>query len=1390
MNDLDRLRDQLIGRYRELPAIERAIVRLFSVIYESVARTSFLECFNQTAYRDERNRLFNVSSLKPHIDRLVEAGILLQEKGYGPRCHPLLVEIATRDSIAEGEFESFAAIIKRKLPQPRARWDKALSFDSPGQLIREARLSIYRRDLESLEKLIEDYRKTSYSDDHLYLLDIIVLVCENPFDLDWFRTQPKELQALALTGILVKSFGELANAEAAFSRLEEICQEDPTTYEICLWTEQAIERGQFEKAGRYLDRSFSDPLQAEIGSLRGWLAFIKGENARAIEEYSVALKTLKKTTGKQKIYFPSLSGLFFIFALLKEGTPERIAEAAEYTSWAIRNTEHPFGEIYSRLQKLIAALQGDTRAKDAVIDGAIAPHEVSHCLETLLCSMCLYWMDAHIAKKHLPRLLLPLYEDAKRSGYHWLARETGALLFRLDKTLAVEVVEDRDLPSPLVDTIQPREPWELSLSALANLRAETPSAGKSSATLRLAWFITLYSGDYLLQPKEQKLDARGSWSRGRPVALKRLRKAGELDYLTPQDLKVCGHIEVESGYYGQTEYRFDRRAIVDLVGHPLVFWEDSAGTRLEIVGGEPELRIAKQKSGKLILSLSPDLSDREEFLLIKETPTRLKVIEVKPEHRRIADIIGKTNRLEVPESAREKVLTAINAVSGLVTVHSDIGGGVAAREVEADSKPRVHLLPAGEGLKVSVLTRPFAGGGPYFRPGKGGETVIAEIDGERVQTKRDLALEKSLARTAIDACPTLISFEEEHGEWLIENPEDCLELLLELRELSDNVVLEWPEGEKWRVTRQAGLKDLHLKIQSQRDWFAVSGELRLDEKSVLSMQELMKLLEGSPGRFIALGDGQFLALTEAFRERLAELRSFSEKSGDGFRFHPLVSPVFADLTEEVGELKTDKRWRENLQKFRESQDFTPELPSTLQAELRDYQLDGFRWLARLARWGAGACLADDMGLGKTLQALAVILARAPEGPTLAIAPTSVCLNWIAEAERFAPTLNIVQLGTGDRQGVIDRLQPFDLLVCSYGLLQQEEVATMLAGVEWRTIVLDEAQAIKNFSTKRSKAAMSLQGDFKMIATGTPIENHLGELWNLFRFINPGLLGSQESFDRRFATPIEKYNDRTARESLRKLVRPFLLRRTKNQVLAELPPRTEILVPIELSVEEKAFYEALRRQAVERLSESDSTAGAKHLQVLAEIMKLRRACCHPKLVMPDMDLPGSKLTRFGEVLDELLENHHKALVFSQFVDHLSIVRDYLDKREIKYQYLDGSTPASDRQKRVKAFQAGEGDVFLISLKAGGTGLNLTAADYVIHLDPWWNPAVEDQASDRAHRIGQKRPVTIYRLVAKDSIEEKIVDLHHHKRDLADSLLEGTDASGKLSTEELLQLIAEG
>ena len=418
-----------------------------------------------------------------------------------------------------------------------------------------------------------------------------------------------------------------------------------------------------------------------------------------------------------------------------------------------------------------------------------------------------------------------------------------------------------------------------------------------------------------------------------------------------------------------------------------------------------------------------------------------------------------------------------------------------------------------------------------------------------------------------------------------------------------------------------------------------------------------------------------------------------------------------------------------------------------------------------------------------------MLEQAPHGPCLVIAPTSVCHNWERELERFAPTLTARKLGaTANRADQIAALKPMEVLIISYGLLHQE--ADRLAEVDWRMAVFDEAQAIKNAETRRAQAGQRIKAQFRLALTGTPIENYLDELWSLFAIVNPGLLGSRDGFARRFATPIERNRSDGALHALRALIRPFILRRTKSAVLSELPPRTEVTLEIDLPEEERAFYEAVRRRALEALAQlrdGGAGGGQTRIHILAEITRMRRACCHPGLIDADTRLPGAKLEAFLELAEELIRNRHKALVFSQFVGQLERVRDALTARGISHQYLDGSTPAKDRERRVAAFQAGEGDLFLISLKAGGTGLNLTAADYVIHMDPWWNPAVEDQASDRAHRIGQMRPVTVYRLIVRDSVEEKILDLHRAKRDLASDLLDGSEMSARLTDDDLLDLI---
>ncbi|QFS52173.1 DEAD/DEAH box helicase [Nostoc sphaeroides] len=1389
----------LAKKYFELHPSLQKIIQLFSVIYAPIDKNSFVSCLSKTGALDEKNKPWSTKTLSPQIDKLLKAGLLIQENRQGAECHPLLTEIATRHAVQTGQFEILVTAVEGKLPI-RTHWNRdSRIFYNLRQCIREIRIGIYRQDLSFINQQIEAYQKYADSEEKIVIENIFEQIYNNPFDADWFKTLPQELYESGISSILFNSALKLSASEDALTLLEEECSNSGkhcSDYLHLILTEQLLLQGCTQEAQESLER-ISNEYQNNAAIFWGWLSFLRGDNEQAIKYYTDALKAIKKATGKRQIYFNTVGGLFFILALLKDGSAQRLKEAEEYTNLMSRQGDHWLRFTYGRLNMVLKVHLGDITQKQFVVSGHISSVEEENSLQTLFCSLCLYWMDAESAKKRLPNLLEPLYQRSLASGYHWLAMETAELLSRLKPSsnynqLAPALREDSNIQS-IVDLIRPQEAWEMCLNALANLQSRPQTSLKTESELRLAWFITFYPSRCVLQPKEQKVNAKGEWSKGRPIALKRLNSAlSEFDYITPQDMRVCSCIETynDGSYYGKVDYTFGEKAISALIGHPLVFWEDTPTIRVEIVKGEPELLVKKGKLDRLTLEFSPKLPESQNILHIKETPTRIKVIEITAEHRRIAEIIGIDNKLNVPAFAEKQVLAAINAVSGIVTVHSDIGGGLeGAEEVPAQTLPHIHLLPANAGLKVTLLSRPFAQGGPYYRPGTGGETVIAEIEGKRLQTRRNLPQEKQLAKAAIKACPTLTRTEEQDGEWFIADPEDCLELLLELQALESSVVIEWPQGEKLRVSHNADLKDFNLSIQRQQDWFAASGELKLNNDLVLDMQQLLELLEKTPSRFIPLGDGQFLALTQAFRKRLDELRMFSEKHNKGIRFHPLATLGLEDFVDEVGKVKADKHWKAHRERLKEVQNLQPELPSTLQAELRDYQMEGFCWLARLAHWGVGACLADQMGLGKTLQALAVILRNAHQGATLIIAPTSVCMNWVSEAQKFAPTLNIIQFSGANRQKLLDGLQPLDMLVCSYGLLQQEEVAQMLCLVQWQTIVLDEAQAIKNMTTKRSQAAMNLKSNFKLLTTGTPIENHLGELWNLFRFINPGLLGSFESFNQRFATPIEKYQDKLARNKLKKLIQPFLLRRTKNQVLEELPSRTEILLHVELSREEKAFYEALRRQAISKLTESDAEAGKKHLQVLAEIMKLRRACCNPSLVMPDTELASSKLQLFGEVLGELLENRHKALVFSQFVDHLHIIRDYLEHQGINYQYLDGSTSVAERKKRVDAFQAGSGDVFLISLKAGGTGLNLTAADYVIHTDPWWNPAVEDQASDRAHRIGQQRPVTIYRLVAKDTIEEKIVQLHQHKRDLADSLLEGADISGKISTEVLLQLISE-
>jgi superfamily II DNA or RNA helicase len=460
------------------------------------------------------------------------------------------------------------------------------------------------------------------------------------------------------------------------------------------------------------------------------------------------------------------------------------------------------------------------------------------------------------------------------------------------------------------------------------------------------------------------------------------------------------------------------------------------------------------------------------------------------------------------------------------------------------------------------------------------------------------------------------------------------------------------------------------------------------------------------------------------------------------------------------------------------------LPTGVQATLRDYQLAGFHWMQFLARHGLHGILADDMGLGKTLQTLTHILTEKQDGhaagkPVLVVAPTSVVPNWRAEALKFTPSLRVLVLNGAERKKYFRSIPHADLVLTSFALLQRD--IDKLRAVAFHMVVLDEAQNIKNPRAKVAQAACKLDARHRLCLSGTPIENHLGELWSLMRFLIPGFLGSEEAFNSRFRKPIEKDGDAERNAVLKQRVAPLILRRTKDQVAKELPPKTELVHLIELHTDQKDLYETVRATMDKRVRQAITARGLGQSQIvfLDALLKLRQICCDPRLLPEDFSShvrESAKLDFLTELLELLIEEGRRILLFSQFTSMLALIEEHLLQGHIPYLKLTGAS--KDRGKLVEDFQTGKIPLFLISLKAGGTGLNLTAADTVIHYDPWWNPAAEAQATDRAYRIGQDKPVFVHKLLCQDTVEERIHKLQQEKGKLAAGILAGADLAATL------------
>ncbi|MEI7968532.1 MAG: DEAD/DEAH box helicase [Betaproteobacteria bacterium] len=1109
--------------------------------------------------------------------------------------------------------------------------------------------------------------------------------------------------------------------------------------------------------------------------------------------FESAIRQARAETGLRKGGLPESIAWLFPLALLALPTPKHLELARKFCAGeaGARKSRPGFG--WGRWVHVIGVRAGDLRLDRRAFDAdteALGRPGLDLLWKLLLAA----WLGAETIR---PAVGADFPDQCLREGEALQHRlEACGLAWLSDQVAAALQVLGGTKPGTVFFAGESREAWRDVLAALEALGADGSADPVAAGDERLVWMIELDADgcpDCVI-PLRQKHGPRG-WGKAQPVGIASL--PGN-DRLPAWDARVVRAIRVDRAA-GRRPSIDRAAAVVALVGHPAVVFADVPGQFVELVEGTPEIEVIRH-ADRFVMRVTPalrderrrgfiDLADEREaealanLTVVRDSPQRARVIRFTAAQRRAAQLVS--GPFAVPVSAQSELQSAVQALASHFQVHAD--QGAAAREVATESRLRAELAPSGNELILRLVAAPLGPEGPRVAPGRGRARLIAAVGGESVGTHRDLDRETRHVDAVLEALPFLDNpAESEAGiEWVVADPENALGVVEVLPGISAIAGIDWPKGRSARVVT-VDAPQLVLSVNTDRDWFQLGGRAIVDDRLVMDFKTLVAAAQ-SRSRFVPMGEGVYAALTRSLRQRLAEVAAIAEPDREGGLRVPRVAAAWLDETLEGTAFETDNGFRNAIARLRAAANQVPAVPGLLQAQLRPYQEDGFRWAMGLAHAGFGACLADDMGLGKTLQALAVLLARGPGGAALVVAPTSVCGNWIAEARRFAPSLNVLDYGEGEREALVKEAGPMDVVVASYNLVLQGQAR--FAGRAWHTVIADEAQAIKNAAAKRSAAMFDVPAGFRLALSGTPVENRLTELWSIMRFVNPGLLGSVTRFNDRFAIPIERNHDRDAQQILRRLIGPFVLRRTKAQVLQDLPPRTELLLTITPGAAEAAHYEAIRREALAEVAQvaTASPPNQTRFNVLAQLTRLRRAACDPRLATESVGLVGAKVQAFARLAAELVANGHKVLVFSQFVDFLGLLRSALSQNGIGCQYLDGATPAAERTRRVAAFQAGDGDLFLISLKAGGFGLNLTAADYVVITDPWWNPAAEDQAMGRAHRIGQSRPVTVYRLVTSGTVEERIVQLHTEKRALADSILAEGEASALPSTDDLIGLI---
>ncbi|MGK0366038.1 MAG: hypothetical protein ACI85O_003109, partial [Saprospiraceae bacterium] len=786
-------------------------------------------------------------------------------------------------------------------------------------------------------------------------------------------------------------------------------------------------------------------------------------------------------------------------------------------------------------------------------------------LEAVLQAHIMYWLEGEISSQMLDDLE-DILENCIEKNILWLQMETRkalSLFSKTDKLRESHEAQYQILATQLgcvslVNLVPKVEAWERTLMSMESFfkKGEVKDAFQEGKTKRLVFFADFDRNPAEFEIKIQIISKKGGWTKGKKASYGDLQ-----NYLTEfantkekRIINVFSSWEEDDSYTSFSNYYYDSDKLYPLlIDFPHIYHAKNTNVAIALKKGEPSVSI-EETSDAFNVQLTY-LPTTEGVNVLKDSPTSYSCVDFSEDQYEILSYFS-SKEISFPKKVGTKLLGFIDQLKELIPVETLLEKDISElTQYEGDSRPHIHLLPTGNTFQIDIFSKPLKDVNHYFEIGTGKSRFTEYIDNEKVLISRDLPEE--LRQT--DEILSLLDLPKRRQEnslcWSLETPQECLKILSALSPLrvEEKVVVEWPKGEKLKVVGELNSSDMELRISKGKDyWFKLDGEIKVNEHLVFSLQKLLELTEENESDFIEISDGQFLSLTTKLQKQLKASRAILQKGKDNsMQFHNLAGSAIESLFDDA-QLESDKFWEEQQQRLAKAKKIRPKVPAEFQATLRPYQNKGFKWMMQLAEWGVGGCLADDMGLGKTIQGLAVLCSRSKEGPAFVVAPASVCRNWLREAEKFAPQLRPQIFGQGDRAKMLNGAKKGDLIISSYGLMQTE--IEQLSKIEFGTIILDESQAIKNYNTKRFKAAIQLNGKLRMATTGTPVENHLGELWSLFHFINPGLLGSKSYFIQRFGAPITN-GDKGAMQSLRNLVKPFILRRKKSQVLKDLPSKT-------------------------------------------------------------------------------------------------------------------------------------------------------------------------------------------------------------------------------------------